>query len=107
MRLAAFSVRNRTLIAMTVLAVVAWGVLNYLDISRREDPEIKISLALVITIWPGKSAEDVVPNVIITPHTAGSHPRYSESAARIFRTNLEAFLAGGEMVNVYRRERGY
>lgn len=59
MRLAAFSVRNRTLIAMTVLAVVAWGVLNYLDISRREDPEIKISLALVITIWPGKSAEDV------------------------------------------------
>lgn len=48
-----------------------------------------------------------MPNVIITPHTAGSHPRYSESAARIFRTNLEAFLAGGDMVNVYRRERGY
>lgn len=59
MKLASFSVRNRTLIAMAVLAVVAWGTLNYLDISRREDPEIKISLALVITIWPGKSAEDV------------------------------------------------
>jgi len=31
----------------------------YQRISRREDPEIKISIALVITIWPGKGAEEV------------------------------------------------
>ena len=48
-----------------------------------------------------------LPNVIITPHTAGSHPGYSERAARIFRQNLEAFLSGGEMVNVFDRDRGY
>ena len=48
-----------------------------------------------------------LPNVIITPHTAGSHPRYGERAAEIFRRNLEAFVAGTEMVNVYDRGRGY
>lgn len=48
-----------------------------------------------------------MPNVIITPHTGGSHPRYGERAAEIFKANLDAFLSGGEMVNVYRKERGY
>lgn len=48
-----------------------------------------------------------LPNVIITPHTAGSHPGYAESAADIFKRNLNAFLTGGQMVNVYDRARGY
>lgn len=48
-----------------------------------------------------------MPNVIITPHTAGSHPGYSERAARIFLHNLQAFCSGGEMLNVYDRAKGY
>ncbi|MDH7602401.1 MAG: D-2-hydroxyacid dehydrogenase [Armatimonadota bacterium] len=48
-----------------------------------------------------------LPNTIITPHTAGSHPGYADSAAEIFRQNLEAFLTGGPMVNVYDKHRGY
>ncbi|MGB9620148.1 MAG: NAD(P)-dependent oxidoreductase, partial [Armatimonadota bacterium] len=47
------------------------------------------------------------PNTIITPHTACSFPRYGQLAADVFRRNLEAFLSGGEMVNVYDRRRGY
>lgn len=56
---------------------------------------------------PPDSAVYDLPNVIITPHTAGSHSGYSERAARVFAHNLEAFLTGGEMMNVYDRERGY
>ena len=48
-----------------------------------------------------------LPNTIITPHTGGSHPRYGERAAAVFKENLEAFLRRGEMVNVYERIRGY
>ncbi len=48
-----------------------------------------------------------LPNVIITPHTAGSHRKYGERAAEIFCRNLDAFLSGGEMINVYDREREY
>ncbi|OQC38468.1 MAG: Swarming motility protein SwrC [Deltaproteobacteria bacterium ADurb.Bin058] len=59
MNLAAFSLRNKPLLWLVVITVIAWGVYNYNTISRREDPEVKISVALVITIWPGKGAEDV------------------------------------------------
>lgn len=48
-----------------------------------------------------------LPNIIITPHTGGSHFGYSGSAAEIFRRNLEAFLCGGRMVNVYDRRKQY
>ena len=48
-----------------------------------------------------------LPNTVITPHTAGSHAGYSETAAGIFKANLDAFLEGGEMVNVYSEDRQY
>jgi len=48
-----------------------------------------------------------LPNTIITPHTGGASPGYSERGADVFRRNLEAFVSGGEMINVYERERGY
>lgn len=47
------------------------------------------------------------PNIIITPHTAGSTPHYPERAAEIFKKNLDAFISGEPMVNVYDRQRGY
>jgi multidrug efflux pump subunit AcrB/outer membrane protein TolC len=59
MRLAGWSVNRPTLVWLLVAAITGWGVHNYLSMSRREDPEIKISIALVVTIWPGKGAEDV------------------------------------------------
>ena len=57
MNIPLFSLRNKALILILLLLITAWGALNYSQISRREDPEIKISIALVITIWPGASAE--------------------------------------------------
>jgi len=48
-----------------------------------------------------------LPNVIITPHVAGSHKRYAERAFEVFKANLDAFEAGRQMVNVYDRGRGY
>lgn len=48
-----------------------------------------------------------MPNLIMTPHTGGSARRYGQRAADIFKRNFEAFVSGGEMINVYDRERGY
>ncbi len=47
------------------------------------------------------------PNLIITPHIASSGKRYSERAAQVFETNLEAFIHKTEMMNVYDRDREY
>lgn len=59
MSLVGWSVKKPVLIWLLFAAVASWGVHNYLTISRREDPEIKVSIALVVTIWPGKGAEDI------------------------------------------------
>ena len=41
MNLAAFSLRNKPLLWLVVIMVIAWGVYNYNTISRREDPKSK------------------------------------------------------------------
>lgn len=48
-----------------------------------------------------------MPNVIITPHTAGTTPRYWERATDLFCDNLGRYLAGKPLRNVVSRERGY
>jgi|GEM_PF-27070 len=59
MNIPLFSIKHRAIIWMVLLIFVIAGVLSYFSISKREDPEIKISIALVVTIWPGASAEQV------------------------------------------------
>ena len=56
---------------------------------------------------PNDSPIWYMPNVIITPHTAGSSPNYGKRAADIFKINLDAFLSGGDMITVYDQKRGY
>lgn len=46
-------------------------------------------------------------NVILTPHVAGVTPHYFERAAALFADNLDRFLAGQPLRNVYDPVRGY
>ena len=48
-----------------------------------------------------------LPNVIVTPHTAGSTPRYWERATALFCDNLARYLEGKTLRNVVCRDRGY
>jgi len=48
-----------------------------------------------------------MPNVIITPHTAGTSPRYWERATALFCENLARYLEGKPLRNVVSREDGY
>ncbi len=59
MNIPRFSINNKTLVWLFLGVLMIWGIVNYTTISRREDPEIKISIALVITIYPGASADKV------------------------------------------------
>jgi len=46
-------------------------------------------------------------NVILTPHVAGLTPHYFERAAALFADNLDRYLAGQPLRNVYDPARGY
>ncbi|MCP4676719.1 MAG: efflux RND transporter permease subunit [Deltaproteobacteria bacterium] len=58
-----WSLRKPTVIILVTVFFVVWGIYSYFNISRREDPEIKIAAAMVITIYPGASAEKVEEQV--------------------------------------------
>ena len=46
-------------------------------------------------------------NVIITPHVAGITPYYFPRAAALFAANLNRYLAGQPLANLYDPQRGY
>jgi phosphoglycerate dehydrogenase-like enzyme len=46
-------------------------------------------------------------NVILTPHVAGLTPHYFERTAALFTENLDRFLSGQPLRNVYDPTRGY
>ncbi len=48
-----------------------------------------------------------LPNVFISPHTAGLTPHYNERAATIFEENLRRYLTGEPLLNVADKTEGY
>ncbi len=48
-----------------------------------------------------------LPNVFISPHSAGLTPQYDERAATIFEENLRRYLAGKPLYNVVDKTYGY
>lgn len=54
-----FFVMRTRLTALVLLAIVVFGGLALLDIPRESDPEVKIPIGIVTTIFPGASPADV------------------------------------------------
>jgi phosphoglycerate dehydrogenase-like enzyme len=48
-----------------------------------------------------------LPNVFLSPHSAGLTPQYDERAAMIFEENLHRYLAGEPLYNVVDKTQGY
>lgn len=54
-----FAIRRPTIVLVVVLITVVWGVVSFLTMPRREDPEFTIKISVVSTTWPGAPAETV------------------------------------------------
>ncbi|HWR39716.1 MAG TPA: D-2-hydroxyacid dehydrogenase [Patescibacteria group bacterium] len=63
----------------------------------------------VFTVEPLPSDSPLwsMPNVIITPHVAALSPAYLDRAIQLFTDNLARFAAGGDMLNIINKQRGY
>ena len=48
-----------------------------------------------------------LPNILISPHIAGSSPHYNERAIEMFAENLHRYLAGLPVYNRFESQRGY
>ncbi len=54
-----FFVENPQIAWVLLAGTVAWGIYGYMNMPQRKDPDIPARQALVITNWPGASAEKV------------------------------------------------
>lgn len=54
-----WALNNKALVLFVVVVLLLGGVYSYNEMSKLEDPEIKVKTALVITTYPGASAHQV------------------------------------------------
>ncbi|MHC4938503.1 MAG: efflux RND transporter permease subunit [Planctomycetota bacterium] len=66
MTLSDFAMRNKVIVTITVIILMGWGTVSYLNIPRRENPEFTITVAVVSTAWPGTPAE-IVEELVTAP----------------------------------------
>ena len=59
MNLTRFAIENRVIVLAVTAVLLVYGLATFKTMPRREDPEIMIRAAVVITQWPGASAEKV------------------------------------------------
>ena len=70
MNLAEFAIRNRLICAIAIAGVLIGGWHAYGNMARLEDPEFVIRTAVVVTGYPGATAEEVANEVTETLETA-------------------------------------
>jgi multidrug efflux pump subunit AcrB len=63
MNIAEASIRNKTVTLVFAVLMVVLGIWSYIHLPRLEDPEFTIKDALIITPYPGASAEEVEKEV--------------------------------------------
>ncbi len=90
-----FSVRNDRIVYTAMALLLLGGVAAYISIGRLEDPEFTIKEALIITPYPGASAEEVaqeVTNPIETAVQQLGQLDYVESESVRGRSLVSAFI---------------
>ena len=70
MNIAELAIRNRLICGLVIAGVLAGGWVAYRGMARFEDPEFNIRTAVVITRYPGATAEEVAEEVTETLETA-------------------------------------
>ena len=63
MDLAAIAIKNRVVTLVLTVVMLGAGLISFDNMSRLEDPEFTIKDALVMTAYPGASAEEVEQEV--------------------------------------------
>ena len=59
MDIAKYSIRHRTVSWMVLVLLLVGGALSFLDLGRLEDPPFVRKDAMIVTAYPGATAEEV------------------------------------------------
>ena len=59
MSLTSFTMRHKAALSAMVAVATGWGVVSYMTMPRRADPDFTIRTCQVITSWPGTAAHRI------------------------------------------------
>ncbi|MDR1758208.1 MAG: efflux RND transporter permease subunit [Bacteroidales bacterium] len=65
MHISDFALKNRLLINFLVIALLCGGVWSFFKMGKSEDPELKVRVAQIVTIYPGASAREVEQQITL------------------------------------------
>ena len=88
MQLTQWTLKNRTVAWVMTILLIAGGVKAYLGLGRLEYPAFTIKTALVITAYPGATAEEVEKEVTHPIETAVQQLSQIKKVKSISRTGL-------------------
>ncbi|MFA6100306.1 MAG: efflux RND transporter permease subunit [Patescibacteria group bacterium] len=54
-----FFVSNFRVVILLIILLTGWGVYSFITLPRESNPEVKIPIAMVVTIYPGASPADI------------------------------------------------
>ena len=54
-----FFVSNFRVVILLIILLSAWGVYSFIELPLESDPEVKIPIAVVSTVYPGASPADI------------------------------------------------
>lgn len=69
LNLAEFAIRQRTFVLFFIALSVVAGIYSYFDLGKLEDPSFTVKTAVVVTLYPGASAQEVEHQVTDTIET--------------------------------------
>lgn len=108
-----FSLKNRVLILFGTLLLVIWGVISFKNTPIEAFPDVTNTQIIIVTQWPGRSAEEVERFVTI-PIELAMNPVQKKSSVRsvtmfglsivtiIFEDDVEDFFARQQVNNQLR-----
>ena len=86
--LARYFTEQRQVAWVALVGTIIWGVIGYLKMPQRKDPDIPVVTALVITPWPGMDAERIEDRVTRRIEAVVAENKHVETVRSVSRTNV-------------------
>ena len=102
MKLTEYTLNNKTVSWMAVILLLIGGVLSFTQLGRLEDPAFTIKQAMIITQYPGASAQEVEEEVTLPLEHALQQLPYVETIRSMSTAGLSQIDV--EMKSIYRKQ---
>ncbi len=102
MNLTEYAIKRKVVSWMVTLLLIGGGVISFLGLGRLEDPEFTIKEAVVITAYPGASAQEVEEEVTLPIENIIQQLPYVKNIRSISAAGLSQVTV--EMKSIYRKD---